>query len=346
MKALVLTPDRALRLANRPVPVPASPTDVLVRIRQSGVCGTDRSVLVGKFPAVPGTIMGHEAVGEIVEPGSGVSRLQPADRVVINPTLYCGICDECLRGKLSFCLRKAGTEVGIDKDGTYAEFVVLDEKFLHKIPDGMSDDRAVVIEPLACVLNNLTAAGLRSAEAVMILGGGPIGLLCALVAGYIGANVTVVERDPYRRGFAASLADVPAMADLAIIGPEGLDRIEPQATVIDTVGNLLATALRHVAPGGTIVVMGYDSRAETKVRPLEILQRAVSIVGAGDYNSHTFPHAVEMARRLPLERLISHRFPLDRHADAFAVLAGGDRNYAAQKVIIESNVSGASDTAQ
>jgi 2-desacetyl-2-hydroxyethyl bacteriochlorophyllide A dehydrogenase len=343
MKALVLTHDHELRLTDRPIPPLTCPTDVLVRIRQSGVCGTDRSVLVGKFSAVPGTIMGHEAVGEVAEVGPEVTALQPEDRVVINPTLYCGSCAACLRGMLDRCLRKAGSEVGIDRDGTYAEYLVLAERFLHKIPDEMSDDRAVVIEPLACVLNNLDAAKLMPGEPVMIMGGGPIGLLCALVAAHIGSQVTVVERDPYRRRFAAGLMEIPCAAELTIIGTDQLDGVGPQPTIIDAVGNLLSTALNRIAPGGTVVVMGYDSHAEASVRPLDILQHGITIVGAGDYNSHIFPRAVDMARCLPLERLITHRFPLDRHADAFAVLAGGSRDYAAQKVLIESRAGDAGE---
>jgi 2-desacetyl-2-hydroxyethyl bacteriochlorophyllide A dehydrogenase len=344
MKALVLTDDHALRLTARPVPRLASPRDVLVRVRQTGICGTDLGVLNGKFSAVPGTIMGHEAVGDVVEAGPDASMLRPGDRVVVNPTLYCGHCAACLRGALNHCLHKAGNEVGIDRDGSYAEYLVLPEQFLHQIPAYMCDDRAVVIEPLACVLSNLGAAKLMPGDPVMILGGGPIGLLCAMVAGHMGSQVTVIERDPYRRKLAPGLLAMGPDDDLAVIGPDELDQSKVTPIIIDAVGNQLSTALERVASGGTVVIMGYDRRAEVAVRPLDILQRGITIVGAGDYNSQIFPRAIEMARRLPLERLITHRFTLDRHADAFAVLAGSDSGYSAQKVIIESRTGDAGDS--
>src|ERR1700743_1020857 len=102
MKALVLTNERTLALTERPKPVVAKPTDVVVRVVQTGICGTDRSVLVGKFPAQPGVVMGHEAVGVVDQVGPEVGELAPGDRVIINPTLYCGACPTWLQGDRYF----------------------------------------------------------------------------------------------------------------------------------------------------------------------------------------------------------------------------------------------------
>ncbi|WP_242902290.1 zinc-dependent alcohol dehydrogenase [Actinomadura terrae] len=337
MRALTLTGDRRLALVERERPRVRQARDVLVRVHQTGVCGTDRSVLVGKFSAEPGVVMGHEAVGEVVETGPEVTALAPGDRVIVNPTLYCGRCERCLRGQTNFCHDKTGNEVGIDRDGSYADHIVLEDRFLHAIPDGVSYDRAVLTEPLACVLNNLDAAGLVPGEQVTVVGAGPVGLVCAVAARHLGSGVTLIERDDFRRGQAGELLTGFFASGVTVVGAGADERPERAPTVIDTVGNQLGTAIELADDAGTVVAMGYDSRAQTTVRPLEILQRQLRIVGAGDYRGPHFPRAVEMAAGLPLERLITHRFPLERHEDAFAVLAaGGGTGYSALKVVIQS----------
>ncbi|GAA4137451.1 zinc-dependent alcohol dehydrogenase [Actinomadura keratinilytica] len=337
MRALVLTADRRLELAERDRPQPKAPRDVLVRVVQTGICGTDRSVLVGKFAAEPGVIMGHEAVGEVAEIGPDVTDLAIGDRVIVNPTLYCGRCIRCLRGQTNFCHRKTGNEIGIDRDGSYAEYILLEDRFLHRIPDGVSYDRAVLTEPLACVLNNLDSAGLTPGEPVTVIGAGPIGLVCAVAARHLGSPVTLIERDDFRRDQARELMKEFFPSDVTVVGADPADRPDRAPTVVDTVGNQLDTALDLADDVGTVVAMGYDSRAEATVRPLEILQRQLRIVGAGDYRGPHFPRAVEMAARLPLERLVTHRFPLERHEEAFAALAASNGSgYSALKVVLQS----------
>lgn len=289
MKALALTEDQTLQLVDRPDPIASGPRDVVVKVTQTGICGTDRSVLVGKFRAAPGTIMGHEAIGVVAETGPAVTGLRVGDRVVVNPTLYCGRCDYCLRGKRNHCLNKAGTEVGIDRDGSYAEYIVLEDLFLHLIPSDTSDDRAVLIEPLACVLNNIDAARMTPASTVTVLGGGPIGLLCVLVLAHFGHPVTLVEQDTYRRSFATTFLDGVPENSVRIVGADELGQLPGTDVVIDTVGGLLDKALAHVSAGGLVVIMGFDSRAAVTVRPLEILQRGISIVGAMTSSRKCFP---------------------------------------------------------
>ena len=338
MKALALQADRSLRLVDRPRPRCTAPDDVVVRVVQTGVCGTDRGVLLGKFPAKPGVIMGHEAVGEVADVGDGVTTLKPGDRVVVNPTLYCGLCSWCRRGALNFCLNKAGNELGIDRDGAFAQYLLLEERFLHAIPDGMSDDRAVLIEPLTCVLNNLQAARLRQADDVLVLGAGPIGVLTALVADQFASRVCLAEPDPYRRGAAAAYFASVAGCAVRLDEP---GELTPRfaSLVVDTVGSLLEHACELAQNMGRVVVMGFDAGARGEVRPLELLQRGLTIVGAGDYNSLIFPQAIELARRLPLEGIVTHHVPLAQFADALAALGlatGPGRRYAGLKVVLQA----------
>lgn len=336
MKALVLQADRSLRLVDRPRPRCTARDDVVVRVTQAGVCGTDRGVLLGKFPAHPGVVMGHEAVGEVAEVGTGVTTLKPGDRVVVNPTLYCGLCDPCRRGALNFCRNKAGNELGIDRDGAFAPYLRLEERFLHALPEGMTDDRAVLIEPVACVLNNLDAARLRPADEVLVLGGGPIGVLTALVADHLASHVRLVERDPYRRSAAAAyFAGIPGGA-VRLSTPDAVAG-RTADVVVDTVGALLEQACGLLRDLGRVVVMGFDATARAEVRPLRLLQRGLTIVGAGDYNSLIFPRAIELAARLPLEGLVTDRVPIDEFPRALAALGLGPEasGYAGMKVVLQ-----------
>ncbi len=337
MKALVLQEDRSLRLVDRPRPHATAADDVVVRVTQTGVCGTDRGVLLGKFPAQPGVVMGHEAVGEVVEAGDGVTTLKPGDRVVVNPTFYCGLCDWCRRGALNFCLNKTGNELGIDRDGAFAPYLRIAERFLHAIPDGMPDDTAVLIEPIACVLNNLEAARLQPGDDVLVLGAGPIGVLAALVADHLAARVGLVERDPYRREAAAKyFAGIPGCA-VRLCEP-GEPAPGSASLVVDTVGQLLEEACTLVRNMGRVVVMGFDGRARSEVRPLDLLQRGLSIVGAGDYNGLVFPRAIELAQRLPLAGVVTQHVPIEDFTGALAALgltATVGAGYSGMKVVIQ-----------
>ncbi|GCD42253.1 zinc-dependent alcohol dehydrogenase [Streptomyces paromomycinus] len=335
MKALILNERRTVSLVDHPKPEASAPTDVVVRVVQTGICGTDRSVLVGKFPAEPGVVMGHEAVGFVDAVGSAVTAHKPGDRVVINPTLYCGSCPSCLRGHWDFCANKAGTEVGLDLDGAFAEFIRLPERFVHTLPEGMDFDRAVGVEPLACALNNIEAGRLEAGETAVIVGGGPVGVVCAMAARHHGARVLLIEPDPYRQELCRKVFAQDGDGRVTVHTPDEAEPARRGDVVIDTVGSLLEQSLGYAAARGRVVIMGYNSKATATVRPLEILQRGLQIIGAGDYNSQLFPKAIELARWLPLERLVTHRFPLERHEEAFAALAASPGTpYSALKVVL------------
>jgi fructokinase len=340
MKALVLTAEHSLRLEDRPMPVCAAPDQVVLRVVQTGVCGTDRGVLLGKFLAETGVIMGHEAVGEVVQVGSGVTMVQPGSRVIANPTLYCGRCEPCRRGRLNFCLNKTGNELGIDRDGSYAEYLLLEEQFLHPIPDDMSYDRAVLVEPMACVLNNLDAARVGPDDTVTVLGGGPIGVLVGLAADHYGSRVRLLETDPFRRAAVVKFYESVDGCAVEVVDGEGS---HPRSdVVVDTVGSLLDRACELAEDLGRVVIMGFDSKASAEIKPLNLVQRGLSLIGAGDYNSLIFPRALALARRLPLEGLITHRFPLDEYGKALDVIGAGQDHrsgYSALKVVIEGRVA-------
>jgi threonine dehydrogenase-like Zn-dependent dehydrogenase len=327
MQAVVFDGTRPT-LTELPLPVISDPRAALVRIRATGICGTDRAILLGEFPAVPGVILGHESAGEVIAAGDGVTRVRPGDRVVINPTYFCGDCTECRRERARHCPHKDGREPGIDCAGTMAEFAVVDERFLHTLPSAMPDRRAALIEPLACVLANLEAAAPSWDDTVLVAGGGPIGMLAALVLAERGHRPWLAERDPVRVRLA-----IENLPGVRVKHTSDLDTPRP-GVVIDTTGILLAEAVRVVAPGGTVVVMGEREGATATLGSRNIATSGIRIVGAGPYPPRLFEVAVRLAETLPLERLVTHELPLSRMAEAFALLGVGGDGYRAGKVLI------------
>ncbi|MFF1908550.1 zinc-binding dehydrogenase [Kitasatospora sp. NPDC058218] len=348
MKAIVFDDVGLAGIHDREVPS-FDVGEVLVKVAATGICGTDRAILLGEFPARRGVVLGHEAVGAVAAVGSGVSSVTPGDRVVINPTYYCGRCRLCRRGMPAHCVAKEGREVGVDRDGTMADFAVVPERFVHQLPASVSYRRGALVEPLACVLNNLREARLRCDDQVLVRGAGPIGALCAMVLARRGARVTLTERDPGR----AEIARLMLPRTVRVLAPEeaaGSGR-PVSDVVIDTTGSVPGDVLSSVAAGGTVVVMGERDAGVATVPLRALVTRGIRLVGAGPYRPTDFELAVDLARDLPLEELVTHVLPLERYAEALALLAvapdgpgrsSPGRGYSAMKVLLAPDENPAS----
>ena len=200
MKALVWKDGKKLALEERPIPVLTSEDDILIKIKYTGICGTDLQVVKGNETIVPNIILGHEAVGEVVEKGSHVTEYEIGDHVIIDPNQYCCDCHYCKEGLTNFCIGwEGGLRIaGINVDGTFAEYFVTHKRYAYKVPQGMSLEAAVMIEPMACVLNNLRAAEIKEDDSVLVIGSGPMGALCQMMAKKSAAFVAASENSPYR----------------------------------------------------------------------------------------------------------------------------------------------------
>ncbi|MFE0459271.1 zinc-binding dehydrogenase [Kitasatospora sp. NPDC058965] len=343
MRAVVFEDVGRAGLHTHGVP-PYGAGEVVVEVAATGVCGTDRAILLGEFPARRGVVLGHEAVGAVAAVGAGVGSVAPGDRVVINPTYSCELCRPCRRGLAAHCGAKAGREVGVDRDGTMADFAVVPERSVRQLPAGVSYRRGALVEPLACVLNNLTAARLRPDDRVLVIGAGPIGSLCALVLARRGARVALAERDPGRAALARRLLP----GTVRVLAPEEAADTPGAGSpdvVIDTTGSLPGDVLGTVAAGGTVVVMGEKEAAVATVPLRPLVTRGIRLVGAGPYRPTDFDLAVDLAQDLPLDDLVTHVLPLERHAEAFALLAvppggpgpSGSGAYGAMKVLLAAD---------
>ncbi len=317
-----------LRVERRPAPEIGRDDDVLLRVEAASICGTDLHILSDPpgHPATPGTILGHEYVGEVVGAGDRVEGLRAGDRVVVDPNISCGRCAYCRRGARNLCLNM--TTLGIFRDGGFAEFNVAPAAALYPISKQTPLDEAIFAEPLSCVLNGFGQANLRLGDSVVILGAGPIGLLFLLLFRAGGAGrVGVAEISPGRRRLATE-----AGAD-AVWDPRDKqlgDQVGEWSglgadIVVDTVGSLLGEALRLVRRGGRVLLFGMDQRAAPAVSQYEITRHEISIAGTF-IARETFPLTVRTLEsgRLELRPLITHRIGLEGIRDVLPALRSGE----------------------
>jgi len=282
MKVLAYKNVGEIVLEERPVPEITQPNQVLVKIAAVGICGTDVKILQGKHAVGDNTVLGHEFCGTIEGIGDGVSTMKVGDRVAVDNSLRCGLCEACRSGNSSQCDWLKDKSIGIFQDGGMAEYCVLPENACYKIPDEIDDVTGTQVETLGTVLNGMNIVQMQCYDTVVVLGFGPIGYLFAALAKNMVSKVMVTEIDAFRIGVAKELG-VPVFnpneVDLEkqimeFTGGKGAD------IVIDAVGSQLENAIKYVAPGGKILAFGMDSSVQATITPNTITRKAISILGS------------------------------------------------------------------
>jgi 2-desacetyl-2-hydroxyethyl bacteriochlorophyllide A dehydrogenase len=265
MRAVVLAGVGDLQLQEVPDPQLQAPTDAIVRVTRTGLCGADLFPFHGHTPGFEdGTILGHEFVGVVEAVGDGVSTVQPGDRVVSTSTISCGSCPHCRAGRPSQCLERAlfgYSGVYQRLDGGQAELVRVPfaERSLFRVPDAVSDDAAVfVADMLPTGYNAVQRADLEQGDVVAVLGCGTVGLMAILFARRVARRVIAVDGVPARRELAASLgAEAVAPEDAAGAVEAATEGIGADA-VIEAAGvpAALTASMSLVRGLGTVSVVG------------------------------------------------------------------------------------------
>lgn len=319
MKALVYTKPLELTLREEPDPRPAT-GEALLRVQAAGICGSDMHAYHGHDPRrVPPLVLGHEAVGEVVE---GAAR---GRRVVLNPLITCGRCDYCLSGRTNLCLdRKL---IGMNRPGAFAEYVAIPEANLIEVPADMDPAAAALTEPAATALHALTLA-LRALErpvleaTALVLGGGSVGLLSALwLHAYGCKRVQLAETNPLRRASAAR-------TKACTVFDPARDPQPAESTidlVVDAVGHEATrrAAFAAVRPGGVVLHIGLgDNNGGSDLRKLTLAE--LTLIGSYTYTPVDLRASVEALHRGSLGLLDwIERRPLTAGAEAFADLDRG-----------------------
>ncbi|ANY68412.1 alcohol dehydrogenase catalytic domain-containing protein [Paenibacillus algorifonticola] len=334
MKALVYQDYRKVELLEMEEPTIVSPTGVKVKIFGSGICGTDLNIVKGKIPANSGTIIGHEGVGTVVEVGPKVRSVKVGDRVLIDPTQSCGICSYCREGLHCYCENFEDHQVGMTIHGTFAEYYAGEERYVFKIPDTMSWEAAMMVEPLGCVLNSFLKARVKPSDSVLVLGSGAIGSLCQLVGKRLGRLTVGTEVDEYRKSFAANIADyVFHPQELTLEKVLEINNGHKFDIIIDAVGNQLHVALELIGKGGRIIPMGYDDSYEVSFKPTDFINNGVNVIG--DVAVHQMiSTALKFAQSLPeLENMVTSTKKLQDYEGAFNETIGYDMSTGAPRAM-------------
>jgi threonine dehydrogenase-like Zn-dependent dehydrogenase len=303
------------------------PGDVLVRSRFAGLCRTDVEVLEGeldlrwvRYPCIPG----HEWSGVVEEVGEGVSGIAPGDNVVCEGFCYCGVCRRCRAGDTHLC--ETYDQLGFTRGGGYGELVLAPRRVVHRLPDGVELDSAVLVEPASVVLQGLERARPLAGETIGVIGVGTLGALTLVLArlfspgAVIAYGIREAELELARRLGADETVDLSS-------GPatnEGdLDLVVETAGAVPAIE--LATRLPRM--GGRVVALGIAGAGRELTLPADrFVLRDLSLIGSVGYTTAVWSRVVELlgSGLVDFAPVVARRVPADRFEEAFGLMAEPD----------------------
>jgi L-iditol 2-dehydrogenase len=341
MRAALLSAAGEIGLIDHPTPRPG-PGEVVLRVEAASICGSDLSAFRGNHSRIKApTILGHELAGTIAEIGAGVTGVSLGDRVVAEPNIACGVCRYCRRGAPNVCVDYVVVGEDLSRPGACADYVKAQAIGLHALPANVSMAEGALVQPLAIAHHAVDRGRVTEGQSVLILGAGPIGLGAMLVARERGARTIVVDvledRLELARRLGADVTIDPSEVDLdaAVLGVTSGDG--PDVT-IEAVGGAQTTtfesACRLTARQGIVVVVGSFKHDSAPLPVVSFKFRELEVIGSQGHPG-TFAPVLRLiaSGALPAADLISHRLPLERIGDGFAILA--DRAERVMKIVIE-----------
>jgi L-iditol 2-dehydrogenase len=287
--------------------------ELLVRVEAAGICGSDRHILHGTYPANYPVILGHEFSG-IIENAGTSSRFKVGDRVNVNPNIACGNCLPCKTNLVNLCRNNIAH--GVNRNGGLADFVAVPETQLFKLPLSLAPEVGAFCEPIACCIQGLDLANIRQGDSVAIIGGGVIGQLMVQLVKKAGAEVILLStRQRSRREMAEKLGATHTIdpqnsnsndpfIGTAGVAPGGFDVVLECAGTKET----LQQSLEIVRLGGTVILFGVMPQNEVfEIKPFDIFVRQIRIQGSFT-GSAVHSKAVDMVaeQSLVLLPLITH----------------------------------------
>ena len=319
MKAVRFESPSLIRVVEIPEPE-FDDHELLVRVCACGICASDLHLSQIKsfdlpYPFVPG----HEAAGIVVDVGKAVENVKIEDRVVVQPSVPCGICECCRKGYTNLCLNPHS--IGLQRSGAFAEYIAVPEQNVYSCGD-LPFSAAACTEPLACAMHGLERLNPRRMHDVLIFGASTIGLcFLQLIRNRIAGRLVVVDLHPCRLEAARQLgADHVVLADDA--ENSVLEFPQPRFDcVVDATGvpAVVETALHRVAPAGSLLMLGSCPKtASFSLRPREIQRNDITLVGSFSFNIE-FLHALRMIqqRQVNIDSIVTHHYSLDAFPQAF-----------------------------
>lgn len=346
MKAAVYRGINDVRLEEVPVPE-IGPGEILIRVHTCGICGTDLKKIATGSHSAP-RIFGHETSGVIAQVGADVRQFEIGDRVVVFHHIPCGECYYCKHKTFAQCAtyKKVGCTAGFEPSGGgFAEYVrVMDwivEKGTVRIPPDVSFEQACFVEPVNTCIKAMERLRPEDGETVLVIGQGPIGLILAVLAKRSGARVITSDLYPARLTISKSFGlnetiDASRSNAVEVIRKETEGR-GADAVILAVAGDkLIRPAIEAARPGGRVLLFAQTARGEVAVDPASICVDEKTLLGSYSASVDLQDEAVRfvMGREMDLERLISHRFPLQRSVEALDLAAHPQPD--SMKIVIQS----------
>jgi 2-desacetyl-2-hydroxyethyl bacteriochlorophyllide A dehydrogenase len=327
MKAAISHAPWEVHIEEAPTPQPGD-GEVRLKVAYCGLCGSDLHRFQGSFPQVP-LAAGHEISGVVEAVGPGVSEFEAADRVCVEPILYCGGCRYCRTGHSQLC--DQAVFLAVDVPGGFAEYLVVPAYTLLHLPESISLEEGAMIEPLAVAVHAVAQARLQAGDSVCVLGAGTIGLLVLQVARAAGAGRVVVTAKHDHQAEAAKRLGADFVISAANEVEQEVKRLTDGQGVdvaIVTVGGRAPVGelgMAVVRKRGRVVLLG----AFTERQPIDwqsFIGKEIEVVGSHTYGYNAglrrdFEVALDLVTsgRVDVASLITHHFPLDCMADAYDI---------------------------
>lgn len=284
---------------------------VLIKVRYCGICGTDMNIWRGTDHAEKGIVLGHEYCGTIVEVGKKVKNFKIGDRAGVDPNISCGQCEFCRDGRVNLCDNLKA--LGVDIDGGFEEYSCVPEKQLFALPDELSFEVAVLMEPIACAINGIERANIRIGNDVLILGGGPMGLLMIQLAHLKGSGrVVLCEKRTGRRtmgkeaGADIVIDDIDQYHNVCEFNPD---------RVIECIGNPYTQekGFEIVKKGGEVLLFGDGNFNSTFKVPSSLFYSKELVVKGAALNPFTHEAAARIisSNKLKLDKMVSGMISID-----------------------------------
>lgn len=340
MKAVAIKDVKKLEVVEVEEPK-ADLENVLIAVKKSGICGSDIHNWDSGAPT--DLVMGHEFSGVVIDPGSRED-LEEGDRVTALPISPCGKCHACLKGNPQFCEHTWDNAVGlaVTNPGGYAPMLKVRPDMVIKLPNVVSFDEGAMVEPIAVSLHAIHLADIKVGDKVLVVGGGIIGLACAMFAKEEGASIVVLsETNDLRgkKGLSLNVCDKylnptnpKYQEEINKIVPEGFD------VVIDAVGNspAVSSALMAAKTGGTVVLVGVSSKPIEIPTVLAVLHE-LNVKGAIAYTKEEFETVIDLIayNKIDAKKFIDDIVPLQRVQESFERLTSGKDE--AIKILIDPN---------
>lgn len=337
MRAATIAEQGRLELAHVDDPTPGT-HDLVVEVGACGICGSDLKV-VDFLPH--GYVMGHEFCGRVVATGHEASESwHEGDSVVALPVAGCGACEFCIGGEPHHCQVEADLYGVGGRPGAYAQYARVDGRWAFRLPPDMSIENGALVEPVAVGIHALSVARLRPDDAVLIVGGGPVGITSAIAARLLGAGEVVVsEPIDLRRKLAERCGASASIDPLAVDVADEFSRIAGRApdVVVEAVGSagMIQHCIELASVKGRVVVAGVATGAEQLV-PFPALRKEVSMSFALFYRRSDFSAALRLVARggLNATEIVTRRIELDDLPQTFAELRTPERAGGAGKVLV------------